>query len=109
MRSEIVEEGKEHDQGEGEGDAGGADGGWRLGRRLGARDSGFFPSLPSVWCGIARAIPPAGAEQDRRGARQDEATNVAPKNVHALFFLVVGDIEIETVADRELRMDWWCT
>jgi len=61
-----------------------------LGRRLGARDSDFFPSLPSVWCGIARAIPPAGAEQDRRGARQDEAMNVAPKNVHALFFLVVG-------------------
>jgi len=75
----------------------------------GAMEEGSSIAESTARSSITGAIPPAGAEQDRRGARQDEATNVAPKNVHALFFLVVGDIEIETVADRELRMDWWCT
>jgi len=73
------------------------------------------------FCGVDAVARRAAG--DRRGRQTEGAmgaglqvwldgqtkTNVAQKNVHALFFLVVGDIEIEIVADRELRMDWWCT
>ena len=50
-----------------------------LGEEIGCPRFRFLPfrRFGAARSGIAGAIPPVGAEQDRRGARQDEATNVA--------------------------------
>ena len=38
-------------------------------------------------------VPPAGAAGSQAWADGRSKTNVAPKNVHVLFFLVVGDLQ----------------